>query len=434
MAGKKKSSKGKERPPAVDKLIKPAIAVALGIMLFQFFKGINSEVIRINVADELELREVLFGEGEGKNYVVLCHPETAKYPVSSVFQDASSDSSTPAEFRLLDCDHVLSSEKNVFDRFNLKKKTRPTIFVSGKIGPPKQVPAKHLKTGSMLAKALKNLLIPKAEKIETTQDLRSKCLDKDVCALLLKGGKISPNYVKDAISKLLVEFPKVAFGAIDTSVLYVKGIEAEYLPEFSTGTPRFVVFQKVTGGTGKNDGRLKTSLATLPGHGVGYGQMSNLIGDVVSNKAEMKKVASLPTIKTRTKKLEQEEKAKRERRSDQQKRGQDGSGGSTAGGAFHDNDGSKEGRKAERDRRREEHRKNNPNFREKTPEEIAEMERKRRQRMQDESAKWNMEPDDMPEEGEPLSDEDTYFEEDEGDYEMLDDEEEDEDEDVLDLD
>ena len=44
MAGKKKTSKGKERPPEVDKLLKPAIAVALAMMLYQFFKGINSEV------------------------------------------------------------------------------------------------------------------------------------------------------------------------------------------------------------------------------------------------------------------------------------------------------------------------------------------------------------------------------------------------------
>lgn len=89
--------------------------------------------------DELELREVFFGEGEGKNYVVLCHPEDATYPVSSVFSEASSDGSAPAEFKLLDCNHVLSSEKTVFERFKLNEKHRPTIFVSGKIGSPKQV-------------------------------------------------------------------------------------------------------------------------------------------------------------------------------------------------------------------------------------------------------------------------------------------------------
>jgi hypothetical protein len=44
MAPKKKSSKGKERPPPVDKLLKPAVVVALAIVAYQFFKGINSEV------------------------------------------------------------------------------------------------------------------------------------------------------------------------------------------------------------------------------------------------------------------------------------------------------------------------------------------------------------------------------------------------------
>lgn len=97
------------------------------------------QVSRVNVEDELELREVFFGEGEGKNYVVLCHSEDATYPVSSVFSEASSDGSAPAEFKLLDCNHVLSSEKTVFERFKLNEKHRPTIFVSGKIGSPKQV-------------------------------------------------------------------------------------------------------------------------------------------------------------------------------------------------------------------------------------------------------------------------------------------------------
>eukprot|EP00980_Cylindrotheca_fusiformis_P003075 scaffold713_cov131-Cylindrotheca_fusiformis.AAC.33 len=422
MAAKKKSSKGKERPPPVDKLLKPAIVVVIAIL-----------VLRVNTLDELELRETFFGEGEGKNYAVLCHAEDAKYPVSSVFQDASNDGSAPAEFRLLDCDHVLSSEKTVYERFNLNKKQRPVVFVSGKSGPPKQVPSKFLKTGPMLVKALKNLLVPKAEKIETTQDLRTKCLDKDICGLLLKGGKQSPNYVKDAMSKLLVEFPKVAFAAVDTSVLYVKGLEAEYLPEFVSGQPRFVVFQKIAGSTAKDGGRLKTSLATLPSSGVGYGPMSNLIAGVVQKTQDMTKVSTLPTIKTRTKKLEEEERAKRNRRLEQQKRKEDPSaGGGTTGGYFHDNDGTKEGRKAERDKRREEHRKNNPNYREKTPEEIAEIERRRRQRMEEEAAKWNMAPEDMPEEGEPVGQE--SFMEDDEEYDVNEEDEDKEDEDVMDLD
>jgi hypothetical protein len=283
----------------------------------------------------------------------------------------------------------------------------------------------------MLVKALKNLLVPKAEKIETTQDLRGKCLDKDICGLLLKGAKQSPNYVKDAMAKLLVEFPKVTFAAVDSSVLYVKGLEAEFLPELVSGQPRFVVFEKVV--DPKKGDRLITSVGTLPQSGVAYGPMSNLVGSVVQKTASMEKVSALPTIKTRTKKLEEEERSKRQRRTDQQKRQQDGSGDSTPGGHFADNDGTKDGRKAERDRRRAEHRANNPDYKEKTPEEMAEIERQRRQRMEEEAAKWNMAPEDLDGSGDGSGGGGgSYFEEE--DYDDIEGEDEEDDEDVLDLD
>ncbi|KAG7339158.1 hypothetical protein IV203_020101 [Nitzschia inconspicua] len=427
MAIKKKNTnttasnkKTRDKPPPLDEWIKPAIGIVLALLGYQFFRGmVQQDISRINLEDELELRQVLFGEviEEGvmaENYAVLCHPETATYPISSVFHDAAKDGSAPAIFRVMDCDTVMAgSDKTVKERFakQLNDKIRPMVFVSGKTGPPKQVPAKHLKTGSMLVKALKNLLTPKAEKIETTQDLRTKCLDKDICALLLKGSKTSPNYVKSAMEKLLVEFPKVAFAAVDTSVLYVMGLEAEYLPEFQPDIPRFAVFQKVSGTADKSktdsSTRLKTSVTTLEGS-LGYGPMSNLIASVIQKTATMQKVSSLPTIKTRTKKLEEEERQKRQRRQEQQQRRSSGSssnsdsGGSGYFSSSSDNDGTADGRRAERERRRAEHRANNPNYKEKTPEEIAEIERRRRQRMEEEAQKWNVAPEDAPEEGEPM--------------------------------
>merc|ERR1711935_227990 len=107
-------------------------------------------------------------------------------------------------------------------------------------------------------------------------------------------------------------------------------------------------------------------------------------------------------------------------------------GGSTAtkttpGGMFTENDGSKEGRKAERDRRREEQQKNNPNYKEMTPEQKAEVERRRRERMAEEEAKWNIAPDDAPDEGD-LVDEDGGYEF--GDEDDEDDEDNEEEEDL----
>jgi hypothetical protein len=342
------------------------------------------------------MRDVFFGEGEtGKNYVVLCHSDTSRLPISSVFQDAfGSVGATVAEFRLLDCQHILQpSGKTVAERFGLDLKQRPTIFISGATGEPKQIPTKHLKTGKMLAKMLKGQLEPHAAKVETTQDLRVKCLDKDICALLLKGTTKAPSYLKDAMKNLLKEFPKVSFAAIDSSVFYVRNLE-EFLPDLANEQPRFVVFKKISGSLSKDGTRLITSIAPLPTNGVSYGSMSNLLASVITNKTTMDKIPVLPTIKLRTKKLEQEEQAKRDRK---KKAAEEAS----SGGGSRENDGSADGRRAERERRRAEHHKTHK-VRERTPEEIAEMERQRRIRMEEEAAKWNMAPDDMPDSGEPV--------------------------------
>lgn len=91
------------------------------------------------------MRQVFFGEGgEGvnsdKSYCVLCHDESSTLPLSSVFLDAYTEKKSPAEFRVVDCNFVLpSSEKTIAERFKLDLTKRPTIFVSGKVGEPKQV-------------------------------------------------------------------------------------------------------------------------------------------------------------------------------------------------------------------------------------------------------------------------------------------------------
>jgi hypothetical protein len=351
---------------------------------------------------------VFFGEGTGKSYVVLCHKEDSKIPISSVFEGAHREKSSPAEFRLVDCDHTLaSSGKTIAERFKLDLKQRPTMFISGAIGPPQQIPSKHLKTSAMLGKLLRGKLEARTVKIETTQDLRSKCLDKDVCAILLKGSKTSPAYLKDAMGKLIAEHPNVVFASVDATSLYVLNLE-EHMVELKDEQPRFAVLQRVSGSLASDSkDRLITSMAALATNGVGYGPMSNLVAAVVKGAAQLTKLTSLPVIKTRSKKLEEQERAKRERKLEQQRRQQEkqqssssssGGGGTGGGGYFSANDGSREGRKAERDRRRADHNREH-NVKERTPEEIAEMERRRRARMAEEATKWNMAPEDAPDEG-----------------------------------
>ena len=150
------------------------------------FSSEKIQLPRIDVTDELALRELFFGEGDGKNYAALCQSDT-NLPISSVFQDAKSEGSVRAEFVLVDCTYILPSGKSIADRFGLDLTRRPSIFVSGKIGSPKQIPEKHLKTGKMLVKALKSKLEPHVTKIENTKQLK-ECLGQNMCVVFLKAG------------------------------------------------------------------------------------------------------------------------------------------------------------------------------------------------------------------------------------------------------
>ena len=411
--------------------------------------------------DELALREVFFGEGRGQSYVVLCNTPPSEdsnakpLPISSVFQDAmdeigtsnsSNNDKNVVNFALLDCTYTLpTSGKTIAQKFSLKLDQRPTIFIaSPKLDSnvPKQIPSKHLKTGHMLAKVVKSMLLPHTNKIESNKDLKNKCLNASYCALLMKGGP-PQKFLKDAVQSLLQKYGDtddvsklVTFASIDSSTLYTTGLE-EFLPEFADGEHRFVVFKKVSGGIKEKDSRLKTSMISLSENDtLSHNSMEDLIQSAMKGSDKMKKLSALPQVKTRTKKLVEQERAKRQRKADASKKKQQGDSSSSKPHSG-ENDGSKEGRRAERERRREEHRKKNPNYREKTPEEIAEMERKRRQRMEEEAAKWNIgSEEDAPPEREPIDgDGDSEYSdfedaEDGDEYDDLDEE----DEDVMDLD
>ena len=141
-------------------------------------------------------------------------------------------------------------------------------------------------------------------------------------------------------------------------------------------------------------------LSALGNSGVSYGQMSNLCAEVMSGTKSMTKLTTLPMIKTRTKKVEAEEKAKRDRASQSENAGSSGSSSSNKG----ENDGTRDGRRAEREQRRDELREKSGAV-PKTPEEIAEMERQRRIRMEDAERAWTVQDGDLPPEGEQVSDE-----------------------------
>lgn len=250
---------------------------------------------------------------------------------------------------------------------------------------------------------------------------------------------------------LLLSHPDVPIASIDSATLLVLNLE-EKISEYKAGTHRFVVFKKVSGGLnaggededGKKsiaEGRLITSMLDLKeGESLSFNNMSNLINTVEKggggSNSKMVKLTSMPQVKTRTKKLEAAERKKRERI--ENKKSGSTATKTTPGGMFTENDGSKEGRKVERDRRREENKKKNPNYKEISPEQKAEVERRRRERMAEEEAKWNISPDDAPDEGDLVDEEEggyAFGDEEDGEIDLDGDEEDvNVGEDVMDLD
>jgi hypothetical protein len=206
--------------------------------------------------------------------------------------------------------------------------------------------------------------------------------------------------------------------------------------ENSPPNSRFVVFKKVSGGLAAGDnetkaeGRLKTSILPLDETGVSFGTMNTLVSGVLNGK-KMRNISALPNIKTRTKKLEESERLKRDRKKDQERQRTQDDKKPPPQQTFSANDGTKEGRRLERERRRAEHNAENNNV-PKTPEEIAEMEKRRRQRMEEEAAKWNIGSDESSEEGgESIDEGDTDY----SDVDVIDmDDLNENDDDVLDLD
>jgi len=459
-----------ERAPPIDKLLKPAVVAVAAMMAYVIMQGLKSEIPRVDMDDSLAMREVFFGEGDGKNYIALCHTPATKggqeLPLSSVFIEASTEGSVKGEFVLVDCAHKLESGKTVAERFDLDLTKRPTIFVSGKVGSPKQIPSKHLKTGAMLVKALRGQLEPRAAKIENTKQLKQDCLNKDNCILMLKGGT-PEKYVVNGFKELMADFPQVSFASMDANALLLTNMESTNLPlEFSKGQHRMVFFKKISGGLEapgkKNDtkpeddekdesdnvnqkddkkkstGRLISSAVGYTGKSFHQPPLSNFIQDALNGKYKFTKLSSLPAIKTRSKKNEAAEIKKRERYLAQQERKrqqEEQSSSEKPQGAFSaSSSNSGEDRKAQRDRLREEHRKK-MNYTELTPEQKAEKERLRRERMAEEAANWNIqsEEDYLPE-GEPIGDgEDEPLEWDESEDVSSGDADEDSD-DVLDLD
>jgi hypothetical protein len=206
-----------------------------------------------------------------------------------------------------DCNAKLPSGVSIADRFklDLTKKT-PTIFVSGKIGNPKQIPSGELKTGYNLARVVNQMISPRTAKIETTKHLKTRCLSHQFCGLIMRSGA-ADSTLKATVKDLMEEFPTVTFASIDSSLLELS-IEKK-MGEYTAGKHRFVLFNRANyddeevedeEAAKKGDTKVITSAKPFKGEMTVAG-ISSFVQSAIDKSLKFTKLPSLPTLSTRRK-------------------------------------------------------------------------------------------------------------------------------------
>ena len=304
----------------------------------------------------------------------------------------------------------------------------------------------------MLLKVLKQMIEPHPTKISSTKTLKASCLDKEYCAVLIKGDTPTST-LKSSMQQLMESYEgnkSLEFASLDGTALAMTNLE-QYQELVPKGKFQFLLFKKVSGGLKvakdnkskneeeekekpktKSDSRLITSTVIYESEDYSFNALNTFLSSQMTpSSSTFKKLSVLPAIATRTKKVEKTNGEKRTRILEQRRRAHEKKVNPEAFEEKSSADRHAE-RRADREQKRQEHNKQN-NVKQRTPEELAERERARRQRMEEEAAKWNI-MEDVDENTENVDEDgsDSYFED--VDEEEIDFDEEEEEEDVIDMD
>ena len=88
------------------------------------------------------------------------------------------------------------------------------------------------------------MLEARTAKIETAKHLRERCLSREHCFVLLKGGTVSDS-IKANIKELIEKFPSVQFAHVDSELLELS-LEKKMAP-FEASEHRMVMFRRTDG-------------------------------------------------------------------------------------------------------------------------------------------------------------------------------------------
>jgi len=221
---------------AIGVILVPSIAMIV-------YQSATNPVTLIQPGDVRQLRSVM--SGDPKPWCVLCHNEST--PIPGVFEATAKRLGNEMNFGVLDCSSKLpDSGVMIYKRWKFDLSTGPVVFVTGGGPKPVQIDSRHIRIEYDFVKHVRQAAKKGAVMVESAKELKTRCLSKPACVVVMMGYEDLGSHSRKAIEELIKVNDDLTFAMIDSSK-YMMSVETD-LPKFELGENRLVMFKNISAG------------------------------------------------------------------------------------------------------------------------------------------------------------------------------------------
>ncbi|KAF0697675.1 Aste57867_11646 [Aphanomyces stellatus] len=217
-------------------------AVVVALFAYFFLQHANSEqsIQLIHLSNKVDVDRVF---RSGEPWIVLCSKEDSVLP--EVFDKASKRLSSKINVGVVDCNGRLPSGKTVYNKFLIRDDIVPTVFTVANGEKPKQLFLNYLQKPKALASQALVQVKKTLHEVQNTKQLEDKCLGKSTsCVLIYRTGKKFDEYQKTWLQTVMERHRLVKFAWMDSSILSLS-VESLLKKPATQNQHRLVVFKKV---------------------------------------------------------------------------------------------------------------------------------------------------------------------------------------------
>ena len=194
------------------------------------WKQNRSSAVNLINAPPAKLKEVFMGEDP---YIYYCASGAGDMNAPRALLDAHKALGSAYGLAALNCSQTLPSGRNIWTKYHLNRKLKPTVFVQAPWTAAQQINPNHMRDGITLSKQIRSVLEPHPDEVRTNHDLQTKCgsnNDGRTCIAILKGHRYTSSH-HDIVKRIVMTYHKARVVVIDASKKRLSIENPELLPE-----------------------------------------------------------------------------------------------------------------------------------------------------------------------------------------------------------